>query len=92
MEKFRTKDIYEASALIAKNLSLTGLEADAGFYWFVFESSDTCRNLSNSYWSNNLNVLAKDYADAIRSLKDRLFSQPQIENRKGRTVSVEGRF
>lgn len=92
MEKFRTKDIYEACALIATNVSLVGLEADNGFYWFVFGSSDSCLETSNAYWANNLKVLAKDYADAIRSLKDRLFSQPQFENRSGRTVSVEGRF
>lgn len=74
MEKFRTKDIYEASALIAANAALLTLEADSGFYWFVFEDSDTCLKISNSYWGNKLRVLAKDYADAIRSLKDRVFS------------------
>ena len=74
MEQFRTKDIYEASALVAANLPIIGLEADSGFYWFVFESATACRKLSNSYWSNQLTVLAKDYADAIRSLKDRIFA------------------
>lgn len=74
MEKYRTKDIYEASALVASSVTLLKLEADSGFYWFVFEDHDSCRTISDNYWSNQLSVFAKDYADAIRSLKDRIFA------------------
>ncbi len=74
MEQFRTKDIYEASALVASNALLVGLERDQGFYWFVFENATGCRKVSDAYWSNKLSILAKSYADAIRSLKDRIFA------------------
>jgi hypothetical protein len=74
MERFKTKDIYEASALIATNANLITLEADRGFYWFVFENATSCRKVSDSYWSNRLTILAKSYAEAIRSLKDRIFA------------------
>ncbi len=74
MERYKTKDIYEASALVAANLTIIGLEADSGFYWFVFESATACRKISNDYWSNSLTVKAREYADAIRTLKDRIFA------------------
>jgi len=74
MEKYKTKDIYEASALVAANLTITELEADSGFYWFVFENATASRKISNNYWSNDLIVKAKEYADAIRTLKDRIFA------------------
>ncbi len=74
MELFRTKDIYEASALIASQAKFLNLEPDKNYYWFVFENSDMCRKLSDSYWRNELEVLAKDLTDAIRTLKDRIFA------------------
>ncbi len=75
MEQFKTKDFYEACCLVAKKQKLLTLEKDTSFYWFVFESYDTCRKISDSYWRNELTVFAKDYADAIRTLKDRLFAR-----------------
>ena len=74
MERYKTKDIYEAAALVAANLTMIGLEADSGFYWFVFENATPCRKISNDYWSNTLTVKAREYADAIRTLKDRIFA------------------
>jgi len=74
MERYKTKDIYEASALVAANLTIAGLEADSGFYWFVFQSGDLSRKTSELFWRNELSVLAKDYADALRTLKDRIFA------------------
>jgi len=73
--QYKTKDIYEASCLVAKKQSLLALEKDRGFYWFVFQDKRRCLNLSDLFWRNELEVLAKDYADAIRTLKDRLFAR-----------------
>lgn len=74
-KQFKTKDFYEASACMASKQKLLFLEKDSNFYWFVFENGDTCLEISNLFWRNELKVLAKDYADAIRSLKDRLFAR-----------------
>ena len=76
METYKTKDIYEATALLANNGRLIQLEKEGNFYWFVFENLDMVKKMSDSYWRNELSVLAKDYSDAFRTLKDRLFSQP----------------
>ena len=74
-KQYKTKDIYEGAALLAKKTRLISLERDGSFYWFVFEDWDASRTLSDSYWRNELVVMAKDYADALRTLKDRLFAR-----------------
>lgn len=73
--QFRTKDLYEASALYALNIPLSTLEFDNKQYWFLFDEQEKCRKLSDEYWRGTLMVNAKDYADAIRTLKDRVFAQ-----------------
>lgn len=76
MEKqYKTKDIYEAAALVAKKAKLISLEREGSFYWFLFADWDGSRTLSDFYWKNELVVMAKDYADAIRTLKDRVFAR-----------------
>ena len=74
-KQYKTKDFYEASCLIAKKVKLISLEKDTSFYWFCFENWDASRKISDLFWRNELNVSAKDYADAIRTLKDRLFAR-----------------
>jgi len=74
-KQYKTKDIYEAAALLASKEKLVGLEKDSGFYWFVFGTRDASLKASDLFWRNELQVLAKDYADAIRTLKDRLFAR-----------------
>lgn len=74
-DKFHyTKDLGEAAALLTKGLKLIRLEKDSGFYWFVFEKNNS-QELSSSYWAGELLVIAKDFYDKMRSLKDRLFAQ-----------------
>ncbi|OGM79893.1 hypothetical protein A2382_03110 [Candidatus Woesebacteria bacterium RIFOXYB1_FULL_38_16] len=73
-KQYKTKDIYEASALVASKMKLLNLERGSGFYWFVFQSGDLSRKTSELFWRNELSVLAKDYADALRTLKDRIFA------------------
>lgn len=73
-KQYKTKDIYEAAALLAKKARLASLEKTDSFYWFVFDDWDAGRTLSDSYWRNELVVLARDYSDAVRTLKDRIFA------------------
>ena len=71
----KTKDIYEASALLAYNLKLVKLELEHNFYWFVFENNDVSRKTADKYWRGDLSVNAKQYADSIRTLKDISFAR-----------------
>lgn len=73
--EIKTKDIYEAAALMAKGVKLITLERGTGFYWFVFEGGDARLKYSDLFWRNELNGSFKDYADAIRTLKDRIFAR-----------------
>jgi hypothetical protein len=76
--KYLTKDFYEAAFLCAKKQKLLGLKQEqAGkYFWFVFENNNNCcEKLANSYWAGTSTVNAKAYSNALRSLKDRLFSQ-----------------
>lgn len=72
---FKTKDLYEAAAMYASAIPLITLEFDNKQYWFLFEEQEKCRKLSDEYWRGTLMVNAKGYADAIRTLKDRVFAQ-----------------
>lgn len=72
--EFKTKDLYEAAFLYASGIKLVGLESDGRQMLFLFLGGEVDQ-LSDSYWSKSGMVVAKDYADAIRSLKDRLFAR-----------------
>ena len=77
---YRTKDLAEASFLYAIHQKLIRLEKDhGGRCWFVFDDDLACRELIASYWRRDAMVNAKEFADAIRSLKDRIF-----KNKEGR--------
>lgn len=69
------KDIYAAAALFAEGKKLLRLQGEGKFFWFVFENKSDCEELLNKYWSGENLVSSRAYADAIRTLKDRLFSQ-----------------
>lgn len=75
-QELKTKDLAEAAYLYCKGCNLTRLESsnNSKDYYFVFTGQD-CEVLSNEFWSREGNCIAKDYADALRSLKDRLFAR-----------------
>lgn len=72
---YRTKDLNEASFLYASGQKLIKLEEDDNRRcWFIFDNELTCQKLIDSYWRKEATVNAKEFADAFRSLKDRIFS------------------
>lgn len=73
--EYKTKDLHEAAYLIAVGSKLARLEREINYFHFVFEDSKKCEELSNSFWSGEATVNAKEFVDAIRSLKDRIFSR-----------------
>ncbi|MCM8784248.1 MAG: DUF5659 domain-containing protein [Candidatus Omnitrophica bacterium] len=72
---FLTKDLYEASFLYANRLKLLDLQKEDRFYWFVFENKELAEELSKKYWQREAPIDASTYAEAIRSLKDRLYAR-----------------
>ena len=79
---YLTRDLYEAALLFACQQKLLRLEKEekGRSFWFVFLGQKTCQSLVDTYWRRELNVNAKAYTDAIRSLKDRLFAMERSKN------------
>lgn len=75
LTEYFTKDLSEAAGLASKGAKLLRLHQDNNFFWFVFQDKSFCEQLSNSYWAGELEVDARAYASAIKTLKDRLFSR-----------------
>ena len=69
---YKTQDLYEAGALYSKGEKMVGIETERKPYTFVFADGEVCLSMSLEYINNELAVLAKDYADAIRLLKSRV--------------------
>ena len=70
-----TKDLYEASLLIACKIKLLKLVKENNYYLFAFENKAKAEELSAKFWLREIDVDAKAYAEAIRSLKDRIFAR-----------------
>ena len=71
---YKVKDLYEASLLYCKKLPLIRLEWVQEKCFFVFKDKRECESLSSKFWDGNLEVNAREYADSIRKLKDRVFA------------------
>lgn len=75
MEKvFRTKDLYLASYLYAEGQTLERTEKNGGTCWFLFREQNSSEILANHFWNGTGKCFGKSYADAIRTLKDIIFS------------------
>lgn len=72
---YHTKDLAEAAAILAKGRRLLRLQPQEDYFLFVFEDEKQCEEIANSFWSGELRVNAKGYADALRTLKDRIFAR-----------------
>lgn len=70
---FSTRDYWLAGALIASGKKLLRLDWQLGRAFFVFLDLDQCEQEAQAYWAGNLCVSAKDFTDALRTLKSRLY-------------------
>lgn len=74
-DAYITKDLGEAAALVCSSAKLLRLQKESKFFWFIFANKPFCEQLANDYWSGDLKINARQYNEALRSLKDRLFAQ-----------------
>ncbi len=70
---YSTKDLYTASFLYAKGIKLNSTDKQGKICWFVFENKELCERLIQSYLAKTEMVVAKDFSDAVRTLKDLVF-------------------
>jgi len=72
---YKTKDLGEAAALIAKEAQLIEIERQGSVCWFVFQDITQCELLSNQYFFGELLVNAREFNDATVRLKSRIFNR-----------------
>ena len=71
---FSTKDYWLSGALMAAGEKLLRLEWQGSQAFFVFENLARCEMRAQAYWAGDLKVSAKAFTDALRTLKDRMYS------------------
>lgn len=73
---FKTTDLFEAAYLYASRQKFLGLESqDNRRYWFLFANAPECERLINSYWEREAVMCIRDYVDALKAMKDKVFQK-----------------
>ncbi len=70
----KTKDLYLASLWYAKHIKMIDIERVGKQCWFVFEEKHKCEEVQKKFMFREEIVNAKEYADAIKTLKGMIFS------------------
>lgn len=72
---FITKDLYLAALIYAKGLTNVKLNRQGRVCWFVFDNKELGEQYEQQYFAKVIDVNAKEYTDALRTLKDRVFAE-----------------
>lgn len=75
MDIYKTKDLAEASFLLAKGKSLQRIEREGRICWFIFPNELECKQLADLFWFGDSTVNGKSFYEAIQTLKNRIFSE-----------------
>lgn len=73
-DEYKTKDLAESSLLFCKDKKLLRLERQGRIVYFIFSDKISCEELSNQFWFGECLVNARNYYEAIQTLKNRIFS------------------
>lgn len=71
---FITKDLYLSALLYAKGVKLQKIDRQGRVCWFVFADKDLGQELQQKFIAKTVDVNAKEYTDALRTLKDLVFA------------------
>jgi hypothetical protein len=72
---FRTSDLALASALSLCQPFIRLEAVSASRFNFIFEKTEDTDYLVDKYWNNDMRVDPREYFDAIRSIKARLYDR-----------------
>ena len=70
---FSTANYWLAAALLAAGQKLVRLEWQEGRAFFIFPEPEKCEGMSRAHWTGELMVSTKNFSEAVRSLKSRLY-------------------
>ncbi len=73
-EPIEVKDLHLAAYLYATTDLFRGIRREGKVCWFVFTNADKIMQMTNRYWTNDAECKAKSLVDAIRTLKDMIYS------------------
>lgn len=77
---FEIKDLYTASYLYCKSEGFIGLKPQGNAYLFTFADYEKCSRLVTEYLQGKGKVDAKDYSEAIKTLKGLIFTETEKGN------------
>ncbi len=68
-------DLNLAAALLSAGFKIIGTSRDTnGRFYFIFKRTDKLTHTINEYWSDELTIKARTFADNIKMLKSRIYS------------------
>lgn len=71
---FKTKDLSISAALLLNGIELIKIDREEKVCWFTFRDTNKCESLSKEYLFGKLLVNARDYDEAVKRLKNIIFS------------------
>ncbi len=77
---YRTRHLYEASALYSLDVPFLKIEESDRVCWFLFQRSEHCEAVVSRFWSRQLTGDLKAYADAIKTMKDLIFGKERQQD------------
>lgn len=72
-ETYKTKDLWEAGALVINHLPLVSIEREGKVCFFVFDDKSKADAIAREYYFGSLKVDAYKYQEAISRLKRQIF-------------------
>jgi len=76
MDPYETTDLNLAAALVTAGHGLSHVAHRAGRAWFVFHDDPRIAATAARYYTSNLTVDARTFADTLRALKAALHAEP----------------
>jgi hypothetical protein len=70
---YKTKDLWQAAALISLNIKLNSIVRENNICYFLFENEELAQQLSKEYFFGSLKVDAYKYQEAVAKLKREIF-------------------
>lgn len=77
VDGYITKDLAEASFLLASGIKLVQIKDEDSRFWFAFADKATCQRLTDSFWRREAMVNAQELCTAMRTLKDIIYRKRQ---------------
>ena len=71
---YKVRDLNEAAAILCLGFDFHSTEIDTnGRIYFLFPDSPELQNATKAYWACSLQVTARYYSDAIKTLKNVIY-------------------